>query len=77
MDLLVQVLISRQNDIYQITINHEHSLGKQEPFLAYRSKYFVGYVEQTIAFGNARNTYTKVCLSVEILQNNFGYVIDA
>ena len=77
MDLHVQVLLSRQNDRYQITMNHAHSLGKQEPFGAYRSKYYVDYVEQIIAFGNARNTYRKVCLSVGILQNSFGYVIDA
>ena len=63
----------------QYVSNYDESrtfLGKQEPFRAYSSRYYVDYVEQTIAFGSARNTYRKVCLSVGILQNNFGYVID-
>ena len=76
MDLYVQVLIFRQNDIHH-TMNHEHSLGKHELFAAYRSKSCVVYVEQTIAVGSVRNTYRKECLSVGILLNNFGYVIDA
>ena len=77
MDLHVQVLISRQNGINQNTMNHEHSLGTHAFFGAYRNKYYVVYAEQTVAFGSAGNTYRKVCLSVGILLNNFGYVIDA